>query len=136
MKWNASSRAAPATMKTPRSTSAITIPIESSGPCRCSGIANVREDEREDEDVVDREAALDQVAGQVLARARPAVRWGTTTSVKPMPSASQPMLQISEPRKVIPLRPKRKKSTASSASTAATKNDPEAGADVHRAEDT
>ena len=68
MKWNASRRAAPATMKTARMTSAIRIPIESSRPCLLGRHGEGREDEREDEDVVDREAALDQVAGEVLAR--------------------------------------------------------------------
>ncbi len=41
VKWNASSRAAPSTMKSARRTSAITIPIERSRPWRSSGTAKL-----------------------------------------------------------------------------------------------
>ena len=55
-------------MKTARSTSAPKMPQNSTRNWYSPGHGEEAEDHRPDEDVVDREALLDQVAGEVLAR--------------------------------------------------------------------
>ena len=62
--------AAPAMMKTARITSAPKMPQKSTRCCRAGGHLEVREEHQEDEDVVDRERLLDQVAGDELQRVR------------------------------------------------------------------
>ena len=113
-KWKRSISSTPTRIARPRMTSASTMPQNSSLPRCAARHGEGAEDQQEDEEVVERQRALDQVDGEVVdgvvAAGESAIGSATST-----PSTNQPMLQTTLSRK-LGSRPRAKKRRSTSRS--------------------
>ena len=98
-KWNCSISATPPRIATPRSTSAAAMPQNSSRARYSSGTPKYDEQQQEDEQVVERQRALDEVDGRVGDRVVAGRESADTTSAASSDSTSQPTLQMTPSRK-------------------------------------